>query len=161
MKVLFVAIAVVVAGCGANPFHLAASSERQVLAGHTFASVSVVFRGHDRPLVQGLSFHGPPHVEIRFGWDWIQANSGCNYYNVQGWEVSGGRIQTGADWDGTIMGCSQEQEAQDAWLMNFISSGPTLSSGNGTLVLTSGPTVVTLVEAANPAPTHDARPFAQ
>ncbi|MDL2334785.1 MAG: hypothetical protein QFC55_01975, partial [Chloroflexota bacterium] len=124
------AMAALVVACGGELPDLTASAERQLLAGHKFESVSVEIAGHPAELIKNPSSIGDSHLVIWFGWGWIIVKSGCNSYSTQGWEVRNGRMQAGREWTGTIMGCNLEQEAQDTWFKNFITSSPALSSGD-------------------------------
>ncbi len=99
------------------------------------------------PLVRDAPWFGDPHLELVFGWSTVEEISGCNHYNVQGWAINDGRLSIGTDWDGTLIACSDEQEAQDRWIQRFLASSPTLTQASDRLVLSSGPLAISLKDA--------------
>ncbi len=116
----------------------------QGLDGRSFLSVAVTEDGAPRPLA--------PDTRIRLNFDGtnLGASAGCNQIGGT-YELDGDRIvYTGGAM--TEMGCDPPRHAQDDWLVAFLGSGPTYALNGHDLVLTSGTTVVTLLdeEAADP-----------
>ena len=112
--------------------------------GRTFLSVGVTDDGEPRPLVPGT------RIQLRFDGPNLGANAGCNHMGGN-YRIDGDRIAfTGGGM--TEMGCDDARHAQDDWLMTFLGAGPTYQLNGHDLVLTSGATVITLVdeEVANP-----------
>ncbi len=114
------------------------------LAGRTFISVAVTDDGEPRPLVADTD------IRLNFDGTNLGASAGCNQmgftYNLDGDRIiaSGGAM--------TEMGCDPARHAQDDWLSTFLGSGMTYQLTGHDLVLTSGTTVITLLdeESADP-----------
>lgn len=104
------------------------------LAGRTFESTRVV--GHD--LVDGTT------VRVGFDADRLSAKAGCNtIFGSAQW--AGGVLET-SRLASTMMGCSPELLAQDAWLIGFLESGPTIALDGSTLTISDGTSTLVLVE---------------
>jgi heat shock protein HslJ len=114
------------------------------LDGRTFLSVAVTEDGEPRPLVADT------RIRLNFEGNNLGASAGCNSmgftYNLDGDRIvaSGGQM--------TEMGCDPARHAQDDWLSGLLGAGPTFTLNGHDLVLTSGTTVLTLLdeEAADP-----------
>ena len=108
------------------------------LDGRHFLSVSVTQDGEPRPLVPGTQ------IRLSFADGSVSAQAGCNIfggsYSMDGDQlvVVGGGM--------TEMGCDPPRHAQDDWLFGFLGSRPTLQLSGSDLVLTSGSTVITLLD---------------
>ena len=114
------------------------------LDGRTFLSVGVTDNGEPRPLVPDT------RIQLTFDGPNLGANAGCNHMggsyrlDVDRIAFIGGGM--------TEMACDDARHAQDDWLMSFLGSGPIFQLNGHDLVLTTGATVITLLdeEAANP-----------
>lgn len=108
------------------------------LDGRQFLSVSVTQDGEPRPLVPGTQ------IRLSFSDGNVSAQAGCNIfggsYSLDGdvLVVTGGGM--------TELGCDPPRHAQDDWLFGFLGSRPTLQLSGNDLVLTSGSTVITLLD---------------
>jgi len=108
------------------------------LTGRTFLSTSVTVDGVPFALVAGT------RIRLIFDNGTLSANAGCNIiggnYVLDGNHVvfSGGQM--------TEMGCDDPRFAQDDWLIAFLTSSPTFVLNGNDLTLTSGTTVVTLLD---------------
>ena len=108
-------------------------------AGREFLSVGVTDGGAAKPLVAGTQ------IRLRFDDEGgLSASAGCNIiggsYRIDGTTLvfEGGGM--------TEMGCDQERHAQDDWLSEFLASKPAVSLVASDLTLTSGATVVRLLD---------------
>ena len=114
------------------------------LDGRTFLSVGVTDDGEPRALVPGT------RIQLRFDGPNLGANAGCNHMGGN-YQLDGDRLLfTGGGM--TEMACDDPRHAQDDWLMTFLGSGPTYQLIGHDLVLTSGATVLALLdeEVADP-----------
>ena len=108
------------------------------LASRAFLSVAVTNGGADRPLVAGT------RIRLDFRGNELGASAGCN--SIGGtWSVQGDRLV----FDGagmTEMGCDADRHAQDDWLVELLSSRPTMRLSGNELTLESGTVVVRLLD---------------
>ena len=115
------------------------SAAAPTLGDRTFLSTGLSVGGTARPLVEGT------RVRLVFGSDGqVGASAGCN--SIGGtWRVDGTRlaIQGGAM---TEMGCDDARHAQDDWLVDFLTAGPTVALAGNDLTLSAGDTVLTLLD---------------
>lgn len=131
-----IAVLVLLAACGeADGVSAAPGPSSSSLAGRTFLSTEDV----------GIPGGGP--LEFRFTDDGrLLATAGCNSTNgpVQ---LDDGRLVS-TDLAMTEMGCEPEVMASDQWLGDLLAAEPEweLSDDDGTLVLTAGELVVTMVD---------------
>jgi heat shock protein HslJ len=108
------------------------------LTGRTFLSTGVTVDGAPFALVAGT------RIRLIFDNGSLSANAGCN--------IIGGNLVIDGDtlrFSGvsmTEMGCDQARHAQDDWLVTFLSSSPKFVLDGNDLTLTSGMTVVTLLD---------------
>lgn len=108
------------------------------LTGRTFLSTGVTVDGAPFALVAGT------RIRLIFDNGTLSANAGCN--------IIGGNLVIDGDtlrFSGasmTEMGCDEPRHAQDDWLVTFLSSSPTFVLNGNDLTLTSGTTVVTLLD---------------
>jgi len=108
------------------------------LDGRQFLSVSVKDDGADKPLFADT------RISLTFSDGRLGAQAGCNSmsgpYTLDGQVLLVGNMAT------TEMGCQPDLMTQDQWLAGFLGSGPQLSLDGNDLVLTSGTTVITLLD---------------
>lgn len=108
------------------------------LTGRTFLSTGVTVDGAPYALAAGT------RVRLIFDNGTLSANAGCN--------IIGGNLVIDGDtlrFSGaqmTEMACDEPRMAQDDWLVTFLSSSPTFVLNGNDLALTSGTTVVTLLD---------------
>jgi heat shock protein HslJ len=115
------------------------------LAGRTFLSVAVTESGVARPLVAATQ------VRLQFGNDGrLGASAGCNSMGGT-YRLDGARLVVEAA-GMTAMGCDAELHAQDDWLSGFLAGAPGLAVAGEQIALSSGGTVIQLVdeEVADP-----------
>ena len=118
---------------------------RASLEGRRFDSTSVKVAGADRPMA------GTTPLSIEFRTDALSAYPGCNSTGGP-YSIDGDRLVMGA-MSSTVMGCDGGAlEAQDAWFGGLLAGGPTLRLDGDQLTMTSGDTVIVLVDrkAADP-----------
>lgn len=108
------------------------------LIGRTFLSTGVTVDGAPYALAAGT------RIRLIFDNGNLSANAGCNIIGGN-LVIDGDKLRfSGASM--TEMACDEPRMAQDQWLITFLSSSPTfVLNGNG-LTLTSGTTVVTLLD---------------
>ena len=83
-------------------------------------------------------------VRLTFDDGRLNASAGCNIIGGT-FSIDGDRlIFTGASM--TEMGCAEPRMSQDQWLIDFLGSSPTFVLDGNDLTLTSGTTVVTLLD---------------
>jgi heat shock protein HslJ len=116
------------------------------LPGRQFLSVSVTQGGAPFALV--------PNTRIRLTFDAdgssLGGSAGCNIFGGT-YVLDGNRIL----WTGggmTEMGCDQARFDQDDWLVAFLASGPMFVLDGNNLTLTSGDTVITLLDREEAEP---------
>lgn len=157
LAAVLTALVVVVVACGGNDGESKAGGDgarsttapRQGgtadLAGRKFLSDSVRVGGNDRPLVPST------RISLSFDADGnIGASAGCNQFGGP-YEIEGDRLVVG-DMAGTEMGCDEPRHLQDQWLVEVLGSEPTFLLDGDRLTLTSGSTVISLLdrEVADP-----------
>lgn len=129
------------AACGADD---TGGDDEIVLDGRTFLSTGVTEDGAERPLVDGT------RLTLRFEGGRLIASAGCNTlggtYALDSTTLRVGLLAT------TEMGCDPVRHAQDQWLGDILSGDPTVALSDDELTLTSGGTVITLLdrEVADP-----------
>ncbi len=137
--------ALLLAACStASPSGSPGPSSPAGLDGRAFLSTLVTVDGADRALVGGTQ------VRLNFQDGQISANGGCNTMGGT-YLVSGARLFiSGAGV--TEMGCDADRMTQDQWLFAFLGATPDIALDGNELVLTSGDTVITLLdrEVADP-----------
>lgn len=110
------------------------------LRGRTFLSSSVTDNGKPYPLVSGTQ------ISLWFPEDGrLVANAGCNTIGGDKVDLSGGKL-TVEGLGTTEMGCDAPRHKQDEWLIRVLEAGPTWKLADSTLTITSGATVLTLVD---------------
>ncbi|MEP7157829.1 MAG: META domain-containing protein [Chloroflexota bacterium] len=109
------------------------------LDGRQFLSTRVTVGGAPTALV--------PNTQIRLSFsdgNNLGGSAGCNIFGGT-YVLDGDRIV----WTGggmTEMGCDDPRHAQDDWLTGFLASGPTYVLNGNDLTLTSGDTVISLLD---------------
>lgn len=108
------------------------------LAGRAFVATEITDRGAAHELVEGTE------VALDFRESEVTARAGCNTI-LGSYEIDGSTLAyTGGGT--TEMGCDPELHAQDEWLQEFLESQPEIADEGDTVVLSSGKTVMTLVD---------------
>jgi heat shock protein HslJ len=103
-----------------------------------FLSTNVTVDGAPFALVDGT------RIRLVFDNGTLSASAGCNIIGGD-LDIDGDTLRfSGASM--TEMGCDQPRHAQDDWLVTFLSSNPTFVLDGFDLTLTSGTTVVTLLD---------------
>jgi heat shock protein HslJ len=114
------------------------------LSGRVFATSQI--DGHD--LVDETV------VRVGFTDGQVSVDAGCNH--MTGAAALEGDQLTVSNLAGTEIGCEQDRADQDAWIADFLASGPTLSLDGATLTLAAGDVSMALAEqAVDKAPTGD------
>ena len=108
------------------------------LDGRTFLSTDVTDGGNVHELV------AQTRIRISFKDGQISLSAGCNTMGGT-YEVLNGRLNVG-QLAITEMGCDQVRMSQDEWLAGLITAGPTVRQDGNDLRLTSGETVITLLD---------------
>jgi heat shock protein HslJ len=103
-----------------------------------FLSVAVTENGVPRALVAGT------RISLRFGDDEVGAHAGCNQLGGS-YRIDLGRLLYDATHQ-TAMGCDEGAHAQDAWLVEFLSTDPTVRIAGAELTLDNGATVIRLLD---------------
>jgi heat shock protein HslJ len=110
--------------------------------GHSYTSTAVTDGGRDKPLVAGTTivvrFRDPGEVSVE---------AGCNELTVLG-RLDGDRIVP-KTFGATAKGCSAELLAQDAWIRQFFTDGPTWRLAGTVLTMTAGAVQVRLADNAD------------
>lgn len=142
-------MAVAAAGCGGSTDDGGGAADGGAsdgstadLAGRQFVSESVEEDGETRQLVPStkifLSFDEGGHN--------VGASAGCNSFSGP-YEVEGDRLVVGQV-GGTEMGCDEARHAQDEWLVELLMADPAVELAGERLTITSGSTVVVLLDRA-------------
>jgi heat shock protein HslJ len=110
-----------------------ASTPAPKLDDRVFLSQRVTDDGAPRALVEGT------RLQLAFGeGQRVGARAGCNSLSGD-YTIEGGRfIMTNAIQ--TLIGCTEERQAQDTWYFGFLQSSPTIVAAGDTLVLDGGGT---------------------
>jgi heat shock protein HslJ len=108
------------------------------LTGRTFLSTAVTQDGAPFALVQGT------RIRLVFDNGRLTAQAGCNTMSGD-LTVDGGRLVVG-DLATTEIGCQPALAQQDNWLAQLLGSNPSFALDGNDLTLTSGTTVVTLLD---------------
>jgi len=122
----------------------AAPSVAVGLDGRTFLSVAITVDGEPQPLVPNTA------VRLTFDGGQLSANAGCNImsgaYTLDGDQIQVDMLAM------TEMGCEEPVMDQDQWLADFLSSDPTYVLDGNDLTLTSGTTVMTMLDRVEAEP---------
>jgi heat shock protein HslJ len=112
------------------------------LIDHVYFSTSVTNQGVTYPLLPDTSFR------LSFSAVGGGGNAGCNGYAGR-WSIQDGRLVFD-EFSGTLMGCDQAHERQDQWMVSILSSRPAIGLKDGSLVLATGPWLVSFRDRGNP-----------
>jgi heat shock protein HslJ len=104
---------------------LAGCSSDLDLDGKAFTSTSV--EGHD--LVEGTS------IQLTFEDGSMSANAGCNTTSGS-YEIDDGTLRWAGPAASTLIGCPEDQAAQDDWLTQLLTDGVEAEQDGDTLTLT-------------------------
>ena len=141
---LSAAALVLLAGCGEGADDPAGSDAGLAdLKGRSFQSVSLV-DGADKPLQPGT------RVTVSFSEDGVSGSAGCNSIGSTA-TVADGRLVVRGAVGGTEAGCGKRQY-HDEWISDLLTSRPRLELDGDRLTLTSGGTVVELVDSDSAEP---------
>lgn len=125
--------ALLLTACGAG-----AGAGGPAVEGRTFLSTAVTEDGRPRELADGS------RISLSFEDGQLRASAGCNTmggaYTLEGQTLAAGPLAM------TEMGCAPALMEQDAWLADLLTGGPALALDGDELALTSGSTVVTLLD---------------
>ncbi len=133
------------ASVGSGAGSIAGVPTQALLDGRTFLSQSVTESGVARPLALG----GP--ITLTFEGDVVRADAGCNTSGGH-FTLDGDRFSVGV-LDSTAMACEGAGLMdQDTWFGSLLTAGGTLALDGDQLTMTSGDTVIVLLdrEAADP-----------
>lgn len=116
------------------------------LWGRTFLSEAVTEDGRPKALVEGTEIRIELHDDGR-----LTASAGCNTLGGTP-TLTADAIELGDGVSTTEMGCDPALHEQDGWLADFLTAGPSYALDGDRLQLTSGTTVIDLVdrETADP-----------
>lgn len=131
---LLAASALILAACGSDDSSSTSAPSADDLTGMRFESTSLT--GYE--LVEGSV------IELGFESDSLSARAGCNTA-TGGYSIADGVLEVGA-LASTLIGCPEPLMAQDAWLSEFLSSGPAISLDSGTLTLTGEDVTIEFAE---------------
>lgn len=126
------------AGCGEQTVD-GTDAATGTLAGRTFLSTGVTVDGTAYPLAPGS------RITLTFTDGGISAQAGCNTMGADA-RVADGRLAVDGPLASTEMACDPALMAQDTWLADLLASGPTVALEGSTLTLTSGGTIITLLD---------------
>jgi heat shock protein HslJ len=117
-----------------------AGNDPAALNGRHFLSVKVTDNGAPYPLVPGTT------ISLRFTDGTLSAQAGCNTMSGS-YAIDGdGRLIANGGWATTEMGCDPARHAQDEWLSTLLSSQPVVVIDGDKVVITSGSTVIELLD---------------
>jgi heat shock protein HslJ len=104
------------------------------LPGHTFIATEV----SNHTIVPGTM------ISLAFEGHTLTLNAGCNSMGGE-YKTNHGAL-TVANLATTVIGCEPARAAQDKWLGEFLTAGPEIVSGDKSITLKSGATVVKLTD---------------
>jgi len=148
--VVVIALAAAVAACGDDDASVVpgapTTAPPPALDGRTFIASSVTEDGAPRDLVPGTE------VRIMFRDGSIGASAGCNSlgapYRIDGTVL---RVESMAT---TEIGCDEARHEQDAWLAEFLTSGPEVALTGDSLTLEHDATRIVLLDREVADPDH-------
>ncbi|TDU90968.1 heat shock protein HslJ [Kribbella voronezhensis] len=139
--VVVAGLAVALSGCGDE-----SGTGGSTLQGKSYLSTAVTENGKPKQLAPKT------RIQLQFLPDGrLSANAGCNSMGADKVTTSGGRLGV-KDLTITDMGCDAPRHAQDDWLSKLLTSGPTWKLTGDKLKLSSGTTVISLVDRATAVP---------
>lgn len=141
----FVLVALTLPACGAGgtaavgpPSEPAGADSVADAVGRTYVSTDVIVDGEPHPLVDGS------RIRLVIDERSVGADAGCNSLGGE-YEMDGDRLVVNG-LAMTEMGCDPALMEQDDWLVDLLTAGPVLALDGDRLTLTSGDTVVSLVD---------------
>lgn len=139
--VVVAGLAVALTGCGSEP-----ASGGSSLQGKSYLSTAVVENGQPKRLAPNT------RIQLQFMSDGrLSANAGCNSMGADKVSTGGGKLGV-KDLAITDMGCDTPRHAQDDWLSKLLTSEPTWKLTGDKLELSTGTTVISLVDKATALP---------
>lgn len=126
---------VVLTACGSVT---GSGGESPDVEGRTFLSTGTAEDGSARELAEGS------RISLSFEEGQLRATAGCN--SMFGAYSLDGETLTAEQLAMTQMSCSEALMEQDTWLSDILTSGPALALDGDELTLTSGSTVITLLD---------------
>lgn len=143
------AIATLVAACGSDSGDGDAGGSGDALGpltGLTFLSTSVT--QDDKP----YNLVDDTRISLTFTDNGVSANAGCNHLGADARYTDGTLVVLGDGMSMTEMGCDPPRMDQDTWLADILTSKPSVVIDGDRLTVTSGGTVIELVdkEVADP-----------
>ena len=135
--------ALALAACGSDDDSPAADDSLPAVGAAPTAD-DLVDRSFESTEVTGHELVADTTVELVFMADSVAARAGCNSMNG-GYEIVDGTLEVGV-MAATMMACDQALMDQDAWLSEFLTSGPEIALDGGTLTLTGDDATLTLSE---------------
>jgi heat shock protein HslJ len=134
-------LALALSGCGNE-----SGTGGSALQGKSYLSTAVTEDGKPRQLAPNT------RIQLQFMADGrLTANAGCNSMGADKVSTSGGKLGV-KDLAITDMGCDAPRHAQDDWFSKLLTSGPTWKLTGDKLELTSGTTVISLVDRETAVP---------
>lgn len=141
VAVVVAGLAVALSGCGTEP-----GAGGSSLVGKSYLSTAVSEDGMPKKLAPNT------RIQLQFMDDGrLSANAGCNSMGADKVSTSGGKLGV-KDLAITNMGCDAPRHAQDDWLSKLLTSEPTWKLTDDKLELSSGTTVISLVDKATAVP---------
>lgn len=149
LALAFLAIAALVAGCGSDSGDGGAGDNGDALGpltGLTFLSTSVTQDDKPYDLVDGT------RISLQFTATGVSANAGCNHLGADARYTDGVLVVLGDGMSMTEMGCDPPRMDQDDWLAGVLTSKPTVAIDGDHLTVTSGGTVIELIDQQTAEP---------
>jgi heat shock protein HslJ len=130
-----------VAGCARSNDHTGGTGSG-LPAGRTFLSTAIIADG------QPVAWQG--RIDLRFSSTQVSGSGGCNQLSGLA-RLSGGKLLV-SSLASTDMACREPRMAQDRWLADFLTAGPTWRLDGDTLTLSTGAKQLTMLdrEVADP-----------
>jgi heat shock protein HslJ len=141
--VVVAGLVIALSGCGNES---AAGGSPTSLQGKSYLSTTVTESGKPKQLAPNTL------IQLQFTDDGrLTATAGCNSMGADKVSTSGGKLGV-KELATTDMGCDAPRQAQDTWLSKVLTSEPTWKLTADKLELTSGTTVISLVDKATAVP---------
>lgn len=143
VRSLFIGLLVftlIASGCAngeSSPERLDSDPSAEDLRGRTFTSTAVTEDGEPRPLVAGTRIRLTFDEKRGLGW-----RAGCNHFGAKA-RITADTLLVGQV-VGTEIGCPDDLQEQDEWVIDFFDSDPIWRLSDERLVLTSDGSVIEL-----------------
>jgi heat shock protein HslJ len=95
--------------------------------------------------IEGFTLVEGTELTLTFAADSVVANAGCNTMQGQ-YEIVDDVLTIEGAMAATLMACPDDLQAQDTWVSDFLSGGPTVTLAGDTLTLTADDATVTATE---------------